>query len=119
MNIPQLPSDKRRVFNAEVWKIARQIPPGKVSTYGQVASFVPPPEGVKPEDFKAFRARWAGQAMADCPPDVPWQRVINAEGKISPRPGAEMQRQLLEGEGVTFDAKGRVDLKKFGWAGPA
>jgi len=118
MNIPQLPSDKRHVFNDEVWKIVRLIPAGKVSTYGQVASFVPPPAGVTPEDFKAFRARWAGQAMADCPPDVPWQRVINAEGKISPRPGAEMQRQLLEGEGVTFDAKGRVDLKKFGWAGP-
>ncbi len=117
MNIPQLPTNKRREFNEAIWKIVRQIPAGKVSTYGQVAALVAPPLGVKPEDFKAFRARWAGQAMADCPPDVPWQRVINSEGKISPRPGAEHQRQLLEAEGVTFDAKGRVDLKKFGWPG--
>ena len=119
MNIPQLPPDKRRTFYTTVWKIARQIPAGKVSTYGQVAALVPQPDGVTPEDYKAFRARWAGQAMADCPPDVPWQRVINAEGKISLRPGAEMQRQLLETEGVTFDAKGRVDLKQYGWAGPS
>jgi methylated-DNA-protein-cysteine methyltransferase-like protein len=44
--------------------------------------------------------------------------VINSKGEISERAGAEKQRQLLEQEGVTFDAKGRVDLKKFGWKGP-
>jgi len=56
--------------------------------------------------------------MAACPDDVPWQRVINSQGKISPRPGgAEKQRQLLEQEGVEFDAKDRVDLKKYGWNG--
>ncbi len=119
MNIPPLPTDKRRAFNEAIWQVVRQIPPGKVGTYGQVASLIPPPTGVRSEDFKAFRARWAGQAMAECPADVPWQRVINSEGKISPRPGAEHQRQLLEAEGVDFDAKGRVDLKRFGWPGPA
>ncbi|MBK6795054.1 MAG: MGMT family protein [Anaerolineales bacterium] len=49
--------------------------------------------------------------MANCPDDVPWQRVINSQGKISERPGAERQRPLLEAEGVVFDAKGKVDLK--------
>jgi methylated-DNA-protein-cysteine methyltransferase-like protein len=53
--------------------------------------------------------------MAACPPDVPWQRVINAQGKISPRPGAQEQRRLLEQEGVIFDAKDRVDLERYGW----
>ena len=53
--------------------------------------------------------------MAACSGDVPWQRVINSKGEISPRPGAETQRQLLEEEGILFDERGRVDLKAFGW----
>jgi methylated-DNA-protein-cysteine methyltransferase-like protein len=56
--------------------------------------------------------------MAACPADVPWQRVINSKGEISLRPGAEHQRQLLEDEGVTFNDRGRVNLKVFGWEGP-
>jgi len=49
---------------------------------------------------------------------VPWQRVINSEGKISTRPGADLQRQLLEAEGVAFDIRQRVNLEHFGWEGP-
>jgi methylated-DNA-protein-cysteine methyltransferase-like protein len=56
--------------------------------------------------------------MAQCPDDVPWWRVINAQGKISERPGAAEQRQRLEAEGVIFDEKDRIDLKRFGWQGP-
>jgi methylated-DNA-protein-cysteine methyltransferase-like protein len=115
MNIPQLPPAQRTAFFKVVWAVVRQIPPGKVSTYGQVGGLVAHPAGVKDEDYKAFRGRWVGQAMAECPGDVPWQRVINSEGKISPRPGAELQRQLLEAEGVNFDARQRVDLARFGW----
>src|SRR5512133_3585147 len=99
--------------------IVRPIPACKGSTYGQVASFIPAPAGVTPEDYAANRARWAGYAMAACPSDVPWQRVINAQGKISARQGAEKQRSLLEAEGVVFDARERVDLKRFGWEGPS
>jgi methylated-DNA-protein-cysteine methyltransferase-like protein len=55
--------------------------------------------------------------MAACPDDVPWQRVINSQGKISERSGAEKQRQLLEEEGVLF-VKDKVDMKKYGWKGP-
>jgi methylated-DNA-protein-cysteine methyltransferase-like protein len=50
--------------------------------------------------------------------DVPWQRVVNARGEISPRgePGAEaLQRKLLEREGVRFDARGRIDLERYGF----
>ncbi len=53
--------------------------------------------------------------MAHCPDGVPWWRVINAQGRISAREGAERQRGLLEGEGVVFDERGRVDLNRFGW----
>lgn len=106
-----------QAFNAHVWDLVRKIPRGKVATYGQIAQMLPPPEGVDFESYKAFAPRWVGGAMAACPDDVPWQRVINSQGKISPRPGgAEKQRILLEEEGVVF-VKDKVDLKKYGWSG--
>jgi methylated-DNA-protein-cysteine methyltransferase-like protein len=55
--------------------------------------------------------------MATCPDDVPWQRVINSQGKISDRPSAQRQRQLLEAEGIVF-VKDKVDLKVYRWRGP-
>jgi len=103
-------------FKEHVWQLVRQVPRGKVATYGQIALMIPPPAGV---DFDAYRAqapRWVGSAMAGCPDDVPWQRVINSQGKISERPGAQKQRKLLEDEGVVF-LKDRIDLKKYGWKG--
>lgn len=104
-----------KLFNRQVWEIVRKIPRGKVAAYGQIGLLIPPPAGMDPKNYLAFAARWVGGAMAACPEDVPWQRVINAQGKISPRPGAEKQRQLLEAEGVVFDEKGKTDLKIFGW----
>jgi methylated-DNA-protein-cysteine methyltransferase related protein len=117
MSLPELPAAQRDAFYRAVWMIARQIPAGKVATYGQIAALIPVPPGITPEDYESSRARWAGSAMAACPADVPWQRVINAQGKISARHAAPTQRRLLEQEGVIFDAKERVDLKKFGWEG--
>jgi methylated-DNA-protein-cysteine methyltransferase related protein len=106
-------------FNAQVWELVRQIPPGRVATYGQVAIMIQPPEGMDPEDYKVFGARWVGGAMAKSPPGVPWQRVINAQGRISLRKGRgyETQRELLEAEGIEFNEGGRVDLARFGWGG--
>ncbi len=103
-------------FNERVWQLVRQVPRGKVATYGQIALMLPPPEGIPFESYKAFGPRWVGGAMAACPDDVPWQRVINSQGKISERPGAEKQRMLLEAEGIVF-VKDKVDLKKYGWHG--
>ncbi len=96
-----------------IYEVVRQIPAGRVATYGQVAAIVGPP----------CDARLVGWAMASLRPgsDVPWQRVINAQGKISLRRasrGHELQRLRLEAEGVRFDARGRVDLATFGWTGP-
>jgi len=111
------PPDVHR-FNALVWEIVSKIPAGKVATYGQIAGLIAPPPGMDAKSYLAFSPRWVGGAMAACPEGVPWQRVINAQGKISPRAGAERQRQLLESEGVQFDERGRVDLHRDGWTGP-
>lgn len=105
-----------QAFNQRVWELVRKVPPGKVATYGQIALMLPPPSGVDQESYRAFAPRWVGGAMAACPDDVPWQRVINSQGKISERPGAQKQRLLLEGEGIEF-VKDKVDLKKYGWGG--
>jgi methylated-DNA-protein-cysteine methyltransferase-like protein len=106
------------IFNHQVWDIVCQVPPGRVATYGQIARLLPPPGGMDAKAYAAFGPRWVGGAMAACPEDVPWQRVINSKGEISLRPGAEQQRRLLEEEGVIFNERGRVDMKVFGWDGP-
>jgi methylated-DNA-protein-cysteine methyltransferase related protein len=112
----------RAAFNARVWDIVRQIPTGKVATYGQIASMVITAQAAGTGDpvpvaHIAWGARWVGGAMAACPADVPWHRVINSQGKISlsPAAGQSEQRRLLESEGVVFDSRDRVDLKKYGW----
>lgn len=100
-----------RIYD-HIYRVVRLIPPGKVASYGQVARIV-----------GGCTARMVGYAMAASGPEhqVPWQRVINSQGKISPHGygyGSAMQRQLLEDEGVTFDAQDRVDFDRFGWNGP-
>ena len=107
---------KIQEYYQQVWQLVRQIPRGRVATYGQIALMLPPPAGVDFEAYRAFGPRWVGGAMAACPDDVPWQRVINSQGKISVRAGAEKQRALLEEEGIVF-VKDKVDLKKYGWKG--
>lgn len=93
----------------EVFTIVRQIPAGKVSTYGRIAQRAPVPRG----------ARGVGWALAGLSEeqarDVPWWRVINAAGQISNARHASLQRELLEAEGVEFGADGRVDLRRFLW----
>jgi len=93
-----------------IYEVVRHIPPGRVATYGQVAAVVGSP----------VTAREVGEAMAALrdgqpEPPVPWQRVINAQGKVSTGP---RQQHLLEQEGVVFNARGRTDLRHFGWPGP-
>lgn len=116
MSYTSLPN--QRAYFEEVWNLVRQVPPGKVITYGQIAQMLPPPEGVELQEYKAFGPRWVGEAMAASPDDLPWQRVINSQGKISQRTGAKRQRQLLEAEGILF-VKDKVDLKVYLWRGPS
>jgi methylated-DNA-protein-cysteine methyltransferase related protein len=106
------------IFKNQVWEIVRQIPVGKVATYGQIARMIPSPGDMPQRSYDAFGPRWVGGAMAACPEDVPWQRVINSKGGISPRPGAEEQLRLLEEENVNFKESGKVDFERYGWNGP-
>ena len=104
-------------FAEQVYALVRRIPPGKVATYGQIALLILPPAGVDADDYRRAGAIWVGGAGANAPDGVPWQRVINSQGKISQRPGLgpAAQRNLLEREGVVFDERERVNLKVFGW----
>ena len=93
-----------------IYAVVRRIPRGRVATYGQVAELVGLPGG----------ARQVGYALHALGPasTLPWQRVINARGGVSPRslPGWErVQRRVLEGEGVVFGPNGRVDLERHRW----
>ena len=95
---------------AKIYAVVRRIPRGRVATYGQVARLAGLPG-------HARQVGYALHAMATGKP-VPWHRVINARGEISPRSFGEAdaaQRHFLEAEGVRFDARGRVDLARFQW----
>jgi methylated-DNA-protein-cysteine methyltransferase-like protein len=90
--------------------VVRRIPRGRVATYGQVAELA----GLR------GHARQVGYALHATPDHVriPWQRVVNAKGEISLRAesgGGNLQAALLEAEGVTFDANGRIDLERYRW----
>ena len=91
----------------------RRIPRGRVATYGQVARLAGLGGGAR-------LVGYALHALAEDERGVPWQRVINAQGRISPRALRRrrgVQRKLLVREGVRFDARARVDLARFGWKG--
>lgn len=103
-------------YYQQVWDLVRQVPYGKVATYGQIAQSLPLPQGIGADDYKAYGARWVGNAMAACPDDVPWQRVLNSQGTISQRVGADKQKLLLEQEGILFVAN-RLDLQLYQWPG--
>jgi len=104
-------------FRAQVYAVVNSIPAGRVMSYGQVAALIPPPAGVDLRGYEKVKARWVGYAMAECPEDVPWQRVVNSRGRISLRggEGPELQRLLLTDEGVVFDESGKIDLARSGW----
>jgi methylated-DNA-protein-cysteine methyltransferase-like protein len=95
---------------ARIYAVVRRIPRGRVATYGQIAELAGLPG----------HARQVGYALNATPPGkrLPWHRVINAKGEVSPRaePHYEkVQRALLEAEGVAFDARGRISMAKFQW----
>lgn len=109
-----VPPPNKQHYYEQVWALVQKIPYGKVATYGQIAKTLPQPEGVNAEDYQLSASRWVGLAMAACPDNVPWQRVVNSQGKISPRAEAAKQKKLLEEEGVFF-SKNKLDLEQFQW----
>jgi methylated-DNA-protein-cysteine methyltransferase related protein len=98
-------------FFEKVHRLVRQVPPGKVTSYGAIAHMLEHPHA----------ARTVGWAMHSIPDGsgVPWWRVLNSKGCVSlaGEHGADLQRELLEAEGVAFDGRGHVDLERFGWEG--
>jgi methylated-DNA-protein-cysteine methyltransferase-like protein len=100
---------KRRSPFEDVWRIVRRIPPGKVATYGQISLLID-------RRLTPIGVGWAIRAAPDG--SIPWQRVVNGRGGISTdkeHPG--LQRAMLEAEGVRFDARGCIDLKRYGFSG--
>ena len=98
-------------FYQSVWKVVSEIPPGHVLTYGEVARLSGMPR----------QARRVSQALRRAPRamELPWHRVINAQGKISfpeDSDGWRRQKDILESEGVIF-LKGKIDLERFGYRG--
>jgi len=90
------------------YRVVRKVPRGRVASYGQIAELA----GLD------GHARQVGYALHALPADsgVPWHRVVNAKGEISPRSAGdshELQRMLLEAEGVEFDERGRVERRYF------
>lgn len=92
----------------KIYEVVKTIPKGKVATYGQVA-------------LLAGNPRWArvvGYALHvnPDPGTVPCHRVVNREGKVAPGfafGGDDVQRQLLEAEGIVFEPSGKIDLSKY------
>ncbi|KAA0254060.1 MAG: cysteine methyltransferase [Chloroflexi bacterium] len=115
--IPNLPDPQ--TFYAEVWNIVTLIPRGRVASYGQIARMLRPPTGVDEAAFAEFGALWVSNAVAASPNEVPWQRVVNSKGQITERDGLEAKRHklMLEDEGVLFNPRGRIDMRKYGWNG--
>ena len=100
-------------FYDAVYHLVRQIPRGRVMTYGQIATILGCPRAARAVGY-AMRA----SGRMD---DVPWQRVINARGRISARNDVErpmIQRILLKAEGIDFDATGACDLGQYRWEPP-
>jgi methylated-DNA-protein-cysteine methyltransferase-like protein len=101
-------------FFQQVYAVVRQIPHGRVASYGQVAAILGHPRAARTVGWALASLRDSQEA------EVPWQRVINAQGRISIRSlrhAAAEQRMLLEAEGVEFDENGCLDWKRFGWDG--
>lgn len=94
-----------------IYSLVRQIPPGQVATYGQIADLANMPG----------QARLVGYALFRIAPDsdIPWHRVINAKGEISESPvrygSDQIQRSLLEAEGVQFNSQGKISLRDYLW----
>lgn len=99
-------------YRTQVLANIRRIPLGRVATYGQIARLSGKPQA----------PRQVGNILSGLKPadgDVPWQRVVNAQGGVSPRLGygAEIQRQLLEAEGVEFGSEAHCSLARYQWDG--
>ena len=100
-------SDSR--FTAVVKHLVKNIPRGKVCTYGFIAAAAGNPRAAR-------QVAWILHAASQ-KEGLPWHRVINRNGKISlpPHRGYELQKQLLKAEGVVFDLNDKIAFERFLW----
>jgi methylated-DNA-protein-cysteine methyltransferase related protein len=97
-----------RQYRAKVFGLVKEIPRGRVMTYGQIAIIL----------GEGYTARTVGYVMHAAEDGVPWQRVINSQGKISTGRlsiPVNLQQSMLEQEGVVFNEKGKCDLNTYQW----
>ena len=96
-------------FFEAVKEIIKSIPTGQVATYGQIAAYAGNPQGAR-------QVAWVLHTYSE-KEGLPWHRVINSKGGISLGHGSgyELQKALLEKEGVTFGKGDTIDLKKYQW----
>ncbi|MCE2490253.1 MAG: MGMT family protein [Anaerolineae bacterium] len=116
-----------RQFERQALELVAEIPPGRVSSYGRIAACIPPPPGMDPNGYRRIAARKVGSALRNLgrqiareqSPElqsVPWHRVLNHRGCSSlDGQAADLQRVLLEAEGVLLDERGCVDMVRYAW----
>jgi len=99
-----------KIGHSEIYDVIARIPTRRVATYGQIAELA----GIPGQPRRIGYALSALRGNSG----VPWHRVVNARGMISPRSVTgpdKIQRQLLKREGIVFDSKGRIDLTRLQW----
>ena len=94
-------------FFSRAYEIIARIPHGKVASYGQIACMLGSPRA----------ARQVGWALRCCPEDLPWHRVLMADGSIGEGMYSNFQRALLEAENIKFLSNGKADMKSCRWEG--
>jgi methylated-DNA-protein-cysteine methyltransferase related protein len=108
---PSRQADLPEVLKLRIYELVQAVPPGTVSTYGDIATIV----------GGGIDAWTIGQALNQVPKDheqtIPWQRIINSQGGISTK--GLLQRKLLEDEGIVFNEQSKIDLRRFRWSGPS
>lgn len=106
-------------FYEKVYKVVRCIPPGKVSSYGRIAEMLGTPRAARAVGY-ALSALRRPNEEGYTSANVPWQRVVNSQGRISirhRRQTANKQAEMLRAEGVKVDENGRIDLSIYLWQG--
>ena len=101
-------------FRQRVLELVARIPEGRVMTYGQLALLAGNPGAARQAGF-VLNSLAGGPGKGE--PEWPWQRVINAQGRVSTHKVGfgEMQERLLQAEGIVLDDSGRCDLAKYQW----
>lgn len=93
--------EQEKSFSQKVYSVITLIPKGKVTTYGAIAAAIGKPKA----------ARFVGYAMSKCPEGLPWHRIVNRKGELI-NGWEQLQRSLLEADGVPFLENGNIDMKK-------